>query len=163
MKILPLVLASALILPAVASAEPVIRVGAPDSPISNLTLIPAGSDIAFISGTTPGQPGMPKPVGTEAQTFDVLTKISDLLKAQNMTMGDIVVMRVFLGVDPDKGGHADRAGMNAAFKKFFGTAEQPNKPARTTVAVTDMAPGSFVEIDAQAVRPHKVAVHHKKG
>jgi enamine deaminase RidA (YjgF/YER057c/UK114 family) len=58
-------------------------------------------------------------------------------------------------VDPDKGGHADRAGMNAAFKTFFGTPEQPNKPARTTVAVTDMAPGSFVEIDAQAARPAK--------
>ncbi|MDB5460372.1 MAG: Endoribonuclease [Caulobacteraceae bacterium] len=158
MKIVALALASALILPAAAaaaaSAAPVIRVGAPASPIASLTLVPAGSDIAFVSGTTPGQPGQPKPVGTQAQTVDVLTKISALLKAQGMSMGDIVVMRVFLGVDPDKGGHADREGMNAGFKQFFGTADQPNKPARTTVAVTDMAPGSFVEIDAQAVRTH---------
>jgi enamine deaminase RidA (YjgF/YER057c/UK114 family) len=154
MKLVSLIVASTLILPAIASAAPVVRVGNPKSPISSLVLVPAGSDVAYISGTTPGAPGMPKPVGTEAQTFDVLTKISDLLKAQGMSMGDVVVMRVFLGVDPDKGGHADRAGMNAAFAKFFGTPEQPNKPARTTIAVTDMQPGSFVEIDAQAVRTH---------
>jgi enamine deaminase RidA (YjgF/YER057c/UK114 family) len=147
--------AGALLAPVAASAAGVVRVGAPESPISSLVLVPAGYEIAYVSGATPGAPGQPKPVGTEAQTLDVLTKISNLLKAQGMTMGDIVVMRVFLGVDPDKGGHADRAGMNAAFKTFFGTPEQPNKPARTTVAVTDMAPGSFVEIDAQAARPAK--------
>jgi 2-iminobutanoate/2-iminopropanoate deaminase len=164
MKLLALTLAGALILPAAANAAPIVRVyGAPESPIANLTLVPAGSDIAFVSGATPGVQGQPKPVGTEAQTFDVLTKIDALLKAQNMTMGDIVMMRVFLGVDPDKGGHADRAGMNAAFKKFFGTADQPNKPARTTVAVTDMAPGAFVEIDAMAAKPHMAAKKHKKG
>jgi enamine deaminase RidA (YjgF/YER057c/UK114 family) len=154
MKLVSLMAASALMFPAIASAAQVVRVGDPKAVISSLVLVPAGSDVAYVSGATPGQPGMPKPVGTEAQTFDVLTKISNLLKAQGMTMGDVVVMRVFLGVDPDKGGHADRAGMNAAFAKFFGTPDQPNKPARTTVAVTDMQPGSFVEIDAQAVRTH---------
>ena len=156
MNLLSLALASALLLPAAASAapDPIIRMGAPESPIASLTLVPAGYDLAFVSGATPGAQGQAKPVGTEAQTMDVLTKIAALLKAQNMTMGDVVVMRVFLGVDPDKGGHADRAGMNAAFKTFFGTPEQPNKPARTTVAVTDMAVGSFVEIDAIGARPH---------
>jgi enamine deaminase RidA (YjgF/YER057c/UK114 family) len=169
MKILSLAVASALLLPAAASAapDPILRMGAPESPIASLTLVPAGYDLAFVSGATPGAQGQPKPVGTEAQTMDVLTKIDALLKAQNMTMGDVVVMRVFLGVDPDKGGHADRAGMNAAFKKFFGTPEQPNKPARTTVAVTDMAVGSFVEIDAIGARPHPAPLmmkkKHKKG
>ena len=162
MKILPLVLASAMLVPAAAlAADPVIRVGAPESPISSLTLVPAGYDLAFVSGATPGAPDKPRPVGTEAQTIDVLTKISELLKAQNMTMGDVVVMRVFLGVDPDKGGHADRAGMNAAFKTFFGTADQPNKPARTTVAITDTTPNGLVEIDAIAARPHKMAMKMK--
>jgi len=149
-------LACALALPTLASAKDVVRVyGNPNSPIASLTYVPAGSDIAFVSGTTPGAQGQPQPVGTEAQTLDVLTKIDGLLKAQGMTMGDVVMMRVFLGVDPDKGGHADRAGMNNAFKTFFGTAAQPNKPARTTVAVTDMAAGSFVEIDAMAAKAPK--------
>ena len=166
MKLLTAALAATtLALPALASAKDIVRVyGAPESPIASLTLVPAGSDIAFVSGTTPGAgPGQPVPVGTEAQTFDVLTKIDALLKAQGMTMGDVVMMRVFLGVDPDKGGHADRAGMNNAFKKFFGTSDQPNKPARTTVAITDTQPGRFVEIDAMAAKPHKAAaVAHKK-
>lgn len=152
--LLPLLAACALIAPA-ASAAPIVRVGAPDARIASLVMVPAGSDIAYVSGATPGGAGKPRPVGTEAQTMDVLTKISDLLKGQGMTMGDVVVMRVFLGVDPDKGGHADREGMNAAFGKFFGTAAQPNKPARTTIAVVDMQPGMFVEIDAEAARPPK--------
>ena len=163
MKILPLAAAAALLLPAAAAwaADPIVRVGAPESPISSLTLVPAGYDLAFVSGATPGAPNQPRPVGTEAQTIDVLTKITALLKAQDMTMGDVVVMRVFLGVDPDKGGHADRAGMNAAFKTFFGTADQPNKPARTTVAITDTTPNGLVEIDAIAARPHKMAMKMK--
>lgn len=155
-----------LAVPAFANAAEITRVYAtPEAAIASLTRVPAGSDIVFVSGTTPGAgQGQPVPVGTEAQTFDVLTKIDKLLKDQGMTMGDVVMMRVFLAVDPDKGGHADRAGMNAAFKKFFGTPEQPNKPARTTVAITDGGPGRFVEIDAMAAKPAKVmkAAHKKK-
>ena len=170
MKILSLAVATALLLPAAAhplaawaakAPDPIVRVGAPESPIASLTLVPAGYDMAFVSGATPGAPNQPRPVGTEAQTTDVLNKITALLKAQDMTMGDVVVMRVFLGIDPDKGGHADRVGMNAAFKTFFGTADQPNKPARTTVAITDTMPTGLVEIDAIAARPHKVAVKAK--
>jgi enamine deaminase RidA (YjgF/YER057c/UK114 family) len=162
MKLLAAALACALIVPAAASAQEITRVyGNPDSPIASLVAVPAGSDLVFVSGATPGAQGQPRPVGTEAQTLDVLAKIDALLKAQNMTMGDVVMMRVSLGVDPDKGGHADRAGMNAAFKTFFGTKDQPNKPARTTVAVTDMNPGMFVEIDAVAAKPAMKAMHKK--
>ncbi|MGZ3273178.1 MAG: Rid family hydrolase [Caulobacteraceae bacterium] len=136
-----------------ASAADITRVYAnPMSPIASLTRVPAGYDLVFVSGATPGAQGQPRPVGTEAQTMDVLNKISALLKDQGMTMGDVVVMRVFLGVDPDKGGHADRAGMHKAFATFFGTADQPNKPARTTIAINDNAPGNFVEIDAVAAK-----------
>jgi len=170
MKLLAAALAAALLIPAVAplaahAEDGIIRVTPnPMSPIAALTYVPAGYDLAFVSGATPGVQGQPKPVGTEAQTTDVLNKIAALLKDQGMTMGDVVVMRVFLGVDPDKGGHADRAGMNAAFKTFFGTPEQPNKPARTTVAIVDDAPGTFVEIDAIAAKKPamKKAMHKKK-
>jgi enamine deaminase RidA (YjgF/YER057c/UK114 family) len=153
-KLVALIGACVLLGPAAASAAAIVRVGAPTARIASLVLVPAGSDIAYVSGATPGGGGS-RPVGTEAQTMDVLTKISNLLKAQGMTMGDVVVMRVFLGVDPDKGGRADRDGMNAAFAKFFGTPDQPNKPARTTIAVVDMNPGQFVEIDAEAARAPK--------
>ena len=152
--IAPFVLAASLVAANAASAAPIIRDGAPESPISSLVFVPAGAyDTAYVAGITPGDgPGKPFPIGTEAQTVSTLTKISDLLAKRGMTMGDVVMLRVFLAADPDKGAKADRAGMNAAFKRFFGTAEQPNKPSRTTIAVTDNAPGHFVEIDAIAVK-----------
>jgi len=43
--------------------------------------------------------------------------------------------------------------MNAAYAKFFGTTEQPNKPARSTVQVAALvAAGALLEIEVQAAR-----------
>jgi endoribonuclease L-PSP len=43
--------------------------------------------------------------------------------------------------------------MNAAFTKFFGTKDQPNKPARTTVQVAALAsPTALVEVEVIAAR-----------
>jgi enamine deaminase RidA (YjgF/YER057c/UK114 family) len=154
MKFAAAALACALVLPAAASAQDIIRTGKPDAVIADLTYVPAGYDLAFVAGAGPGGgPGAPKIVGTEAQTLATLATIETRLKGQGMSMADVVVMRVFLKPDPDKGGKADRAGMNAAFKTFFGTAAQPNKPARTTITIFDDNPnGTFVEIDAIAAK-----------
>ena len=47
----------------------------------------------------------------------------------------------------------DFQGMNAAYNKYFGTADQPNKPARSTVQVAALVtPGALMEIEVQAVR-----------
>lgn len=47
----------------------------------------------------------------------------------------------------------DFAGMMEAYKTFFGTEEQPNKPARVTVQVAALvAPGMLSEIEVQAVK-----------
>jgi enamine deaminase RidA (YjgF/YER057c/UK114 family) len=44
----------------------------------------------------------------------------------------------------------------AAYTKFFGTAEQPNKPARSAVQVAALvAPGALVEIEVIAAKPPK--------
>jgi enamine deaminase RidA (YjgF/YER057c/UK114 family) len=43
----------------------------------------------------------------------------------------------------------------AGYTKFFGTKEQPNKPARNAMQVAALAaPGALVEIEVIAVRPH---------
>jgi enamine deaminase RidA (YjgF/YER057c/UK114 family) len=57
--------------------------------------------------------------------------------------------------DPAKDGKMDVAGMTAGYTQFFGTKDQPNKPARTTVRVVlpAGARGGLVEIDLIAVRP----------
>ena len=44
-------------------------------------------------------------------------------------MGDVVMMHVDLAGDPAKGGKLDFIRMMAAYTRFFGTKDQPNKPA----------------------------------
>ncbi len=90
---------------------------------------------------------------TEAQAANTFTKIQNLLKEQGLAMGDIVMMRVYMAGDPAMENKADTAGMNAAYAKFFGTPEQPNKPARATVVVAALvAAGAFLEVEVQAAR-----------
>jgi enamine deaminase RidA (YjgF/YER057c/UK114 family) len=47
----------------------------------------------------------------------------------------------------------DFEGMMAAYSQFFGTKEQPNLPARSTVQVAGLvAPGMLVEIEVQLAK-----------
>ena len=105
-------------------------------------------DVLYLSGQLPGVPG-----NTQAQAEATFLKIQNLLKAQGLGMGDIVMMRVYMTADPAMENKLDFAGMNAAYAKFFGTPDQPNKPARSTVQVAALvAAGALVEIEVQAVR-----------
>ncbi|WP_188916157.1 Rid family hydrolase [Caulobacter rhizosphaerae] len=62
---------------------------------------------------------------------------------------------VFLVGHPAKGGEINFTGLNAAWSQRFGTADQPNKPARSTVKVAGrVAPGALVEIEVVAARAH---------
>jgi len=90
---------------------------------------------------------------TEAQTMSTLTKIEASLKAEGLTMGDVVLMHVYMAGDPTKGGKLDFPGMMAAYSRFFGTKEQPNKPARSTMQVAALvAPWALVEIEVTAAK-----------
>src|SRR5687767_700110 len=118
-------------------------------------------DMFYLSGQlpTPVTPadnakGTPAVYGnTQAQSESVFLKIQNALKEQGLGMGDVVMMRVYLAADPATGGKFDSAGMNAAFSTFFGTPEQPNKPARSTFGVAALvAAGALVEIEVQAAR-----------
>jgi enamine deaminase RidA (YjgF/YER057c/UK114 family) len=138
-------------LPLAATAAPSItRVGAETSPISGVVVVKdvGGADFAYASGV----PGPASAGDTKAQTVVSLTKLLDGLKAQGFGAGDVVMMRVYLVADPATG-KMDFPGMMAGFKQFFGTPD--HKPSRTTVQVAGLAsPGSLVEIEAQAVKPH---------
>ena len=91
---------------------------------------------------------------TKTQAASALSKIEALLKEQGLGMGDVVMMHVYLVGDPSNGGKMDFAGLNAAYGQFFGTKDQPNRPARTTVQVAALAQqGPLVEIEVIAVRP----------
>ena len=145
------------------AAAQVKRIGAPNSPILQAAVVPAGTDIMYVSGITPpalntGAPaGTPPEFGdTKIQTIGVLKRIDDILKAEGLTLGDVFMMRVLLVGDPAKGGKMDFGGMMEGYNQFFGVAEQPNKVARITSQVAGLvAPGMMVEIEVQAARPKK--------
>jgi enamine deaminase RidA (YjgF/YER057c/UK114 family) len=97
--------------------------------------------------------GTPADYGdTKAQAASVFAKIQAALKEQGLDMKDVVKMTVFLGPDP-KTGKLDFAGMQSEYVKFFGTKEQPNKPARSAFQVAALAaPWALLEIEVIAVK-----------
>ncbi len=130
------------------------------SPIANGVW---AGDTLYLSGqlaspVTPADPAK----GTEAvygdtatQSLSALNKIQALLKEQGLDMKDVVKMTVFLAGDPAKGGKLDFPGLQASYTRFFGTADQPNKPARSAFQVAALAaPWALVEIEVIAVRSH---------
>jgi enamine deaminase RidA (YjgF/YER057c/UK114 family) len=132
------------------------RTGAPAGVIASTALLPVGSKILYLSGSTasPVDPTKPDEFGdTATQTKSILTKMKASLEAMGWSMGDIVKMNVFLVGTPETGGKMDAAGMNGVFKTFFGTPEQPGKPTRSTVQVAALGrPTTLVEIEAIAAK-----------
>ena len=89
---------------------------------------------------------------TKAQAASIFPKIQAALKEQGLDMKDVVKMTVFLGPDP-KTGKLDFAGMQSEYLKYFGTKEQPNKPARSAFQVAALAaPWAALEIEVIAVK-----------
>jgi enamine deaminase RidA (YjgF/YER057c/UK114 family) len=151
--ILPLALAAA-----TAHAQVVVKhIQSEKSPIA--TAVWAG-DTLYLSGQlaspiTPADAakGTPADYGdTKAQSASIFAKIQGLLKEQGLDMKDVVKMTVFLGPDP-KTGKLDFAGMQSEYVKFFGTKDQPNKPARSAFQVAALAaPWALLEIEVIAVK-----------
>ncbi|WP_310467972.1 RidA family protein [Sphingomonas sp.] len=137
----------------------VVRIGAPDSPISGSVAVLADAELVYISGTVPDAVDPAAPAGsvarfgdTEAQTRSVLGKIETALAAHGLGLGDVVMMRVFLVAPPGKA-QMDFGGMMRAYRERFGTAAQPNKPARSTMQVAGLVdPGWLAEIEVTAAR-----------
>jgi enamine deaminase RidA (YjgF/YER057c/UK114 family) len=140
-----------------AQAAEIHRDAAPGAMIATSVLMPPGSSILYLSGMTPpsiAAAGQPPAFGdTKTQAMGVFTRMGEALKAQGMSFADVVMMRVYLVADPDKGGVMDFAGMNDAYRTFFANPGQPNQPARVTVQVSKLAnPAFLVEIEAQAAK-----------
>jgi enamine deaminase RidA (YjgF/YER057c/UK114 family) len=120
-----------------------------DLPIAGAVL--AGNTL-YVSGWL--DPDRKTHTDTTSQTVGILKDIQSFLESQQLTLGDVVMMHVYLGGDPALDGKMDYAGMMTGYSQFFGTKDQPNKPARTTVQVVlpAAARGGLVEIDLIAVR-----------
>lgn len=156
-----LLLAAALVQPA--NAAEIVRRQAGNFPIASTVLVPAGSEVVFLSGTLADPVKPDAPAGsaerlgdTEAQVTSVLGKLEKELAASGLSMSDVVKMNVFLVGDPAKGGSMDFEGLMKAYSRHFGTPAQPNLPARTTVQVVALPmPSALVEIEVVAARAAK--------
>jgi enamine deaminase RidA (YjgF/YER057c/UK114 family) len=131
-----------------------------DRPFPPGRALPAGTSTAVWAGNTLYVSGALDPdlethKDTESQTVGLITYLQRILESQQLTLRNVAMMRVFLSADPAKGGKMDFDGMMAGYTRFFGTKDQPNKPARTTVQVVLPAGvrGALIEIDLVAVRP----------
>ena len=141
-----------------------------NSPFASSVIVPPGYTTYYISGSGPSviDPNAPKgsieSLGTTAQqTTSTLEGLKDRLAKLGLTFGDVVQARVFLAADPANGGKMDFAGMNGAWLKFFGTPDQPNKPARATFQAANLvAPGALIEIEFVAAKKVKAARRHAK-
>ncbi len=131
------------------------------SPASPLATAVWAGDTLYVSGqiaspVTPADTtkGTPAVYGdTKAQATSEILKIQGILKDQGLSLGDVVMMHVYLAGDPAKDGKLDFAGLQAAYTQYFGTADQPNKPARAAMQVAALAaPWALVEIEVIAVR-----------
>ena len=158
MRFWPLLIAASLAAGAAqAQAQEIRRIGPPDFPISASVEVPAGSRLVYISGTVPEAVDEAAPQGsvqrygdTTAQTRSVLRRIEAQLREHGLGLGDVVMMRVFLVAPPGQD-QMDFAGMMSAYREFFGTEAQPNRPARSTMEVAGLVdPGWLVEIEVTA-------------
>lgn len=146
-----------------AVAGPIVRHTNPPSAIilSGVT-VPAGAETLILSGqlASPIDPAKTDSIeafgDTKTQTISTFNKIKALLAKQGYLMSDIVKLTVFVAGDPKLGGKMDFAGFNAGYKEFFGTAENPNLVARSTVQVAALAgPNFLIEIEAIAAKAPK--------
>jgi enamine deaminase RidA (YjgF/YER057c/UK114 family) len=90
---------------------------------------------------------------TRTQTIAIFTRMKETLAARGAGLGDIIKMQAFLVGDPEKGGQMDFAGFNEGYAQFFGTADQPNVPARSVMQVVALAnSGWLVEIEVTVAK-----------
>ncbi len=154
------------------AAETVSRLPLADNnpfPISAAVSVNAGTDLYFLSGAVPPVIDKEAPKGSttaygdmETQTTNALASIKGTLARLGLDMSDVIKMTAFLVADPATS-TLDFDGFMTGYKKYFGTPEQPNKPARSAVQIAALvAPGALVEIEVVAAKPHKAAAKSGK-
>lgn len=101
----------------------------------------------FLTGQLPmdaDDENAPIPEGIEAQTKKVMENLSLVLKEMNLSLANVVSVRVFLTNFEE-----DYEQMNSTYAAYFPV---DRRPARTCVGVTALAAGARVEIDLIARR-----------
>jgi enamine deaminase RidA (YjgF/YER057c/UK114 family) len=130
-------------------------------PIAQAVEASADTTLIWHSGTVPGPANPDAERGTreywgdtEAQALSVFSRMEASFEKLGVGFGDVLKMTVFLVGDPELGGRMDFDGFMRAYTKYFGTAEQPNLPARSAVQIAGLAgEGMLVEVEVVLARP----------
>jgi len=139
-----------------ASAQEIQRIGGnPGGPFVSITGVPMGGGMTmyFVSGAlpTPVAPaanGQPANWGdTTQQTQTVFANLKKTMATAGLTLGDVVKATVYMGPE------LNFQEMNKVWLTEFGTAAQPNRPARAAFFVHGLAaPGAQLEIEFIAAK-----------
>ena len=131
-------------------------------PISRAVEVTADTTLIYHSGTVPGPANPDAERGsreyfgdTETQALNVFGRMENSFKELGVGFGDVIKLTVFLVGDPEMDGRMDFGGFMKAYVKYFGTEEQPNKPARSAFQIAGLAGGPYmlIEIEAVIARP----------
>jgi enamine deaminase RidA (YjgF/YER057c/UK114 family) len=143
------------------NTEEVIRLEREGSSILKGVKVPAGKSMYFASGMVTDVKDESKPEGDRArlgntyeQSVSTLKRIADYLGEEGLSLKDVVAMKVYVAPDPENNNKPDFDGWFKAYGEYFGTAENPNKVARSTIGVfTLVDPNKFIEVEVRAVYP----------
>ncbi|MBC3767744.1 RidA family protein [Neptunicella marina] len=133
-------------------------------PISRAVEITPDTSLIFHSGMVPGPVNPDAEKGsrayygdTETQALSVFKRFEASFKELGVGFEDVIKMQVFMVGDPELGGKMDFGGFMKAYTKYFGTEEQPNKPARSAFQIAGLAggPNMLIEIEMVIARPQK--------
>ncbi len=141
------------VIPAASAQSSIIRVPLPAGstfPISQGVWV---GNTLYLSGMLDPEVGKTPAKDTKGQTVSAIEGIQKALAEQKLTLADVVMMHVYIAADPTTG-KMDFHGFMDGYTQFFGTKEQPKKPARSAMQVAALAaPGALVEIEVIAARP----------
>ncbi|MCH6256400.1 Rid family hydrolase [Puniceicoccaceae bacterium K14] len=101
---------------------------------------------------------------TYQQAYGVLTQLSQDLSEVGLTLKDVVNVRAYVVADPEP----DFEAWDRAFSEFFGTANNPHKPARTSIGISRLFHSDYrIEVEFVAVfpsgrGPHEMDTRHNE-
>ena len=133
-------------------------------PISRAVEVTPDTTLIFHSGMTPGpvnpeaEKGSREYYGdTETQALNIFKRFEESFKELGVDFADVIKMQVFMVGDPTMEGKMDFGGFMKAYTKYFGTKEQPNKPARSAFQIAGLAggPNMLIEIEVVIAKPTK--------
>ncbi len=133
-------------------------------PYADIVAVEPGSELFFSWGVT-ASPLMKEIArssvenrygNTYQQSYSVLSQLTSDLAEVGLSLRDVVNVRAYIVADPEP----DFDAWNQAFSEFFGTIENPNKPARTSLGITRLFHSDYrVEVEFTAVFPDDRGPH----